>query len=99
MCASDETSGGYLHGCWNDEANRAMKGKELGRLLTASPRECITLCAHHGFQFAGVQDKNHCFCDNNPPTKGRALMKECTPMPCADGASCGAAWRISVHDF
>eukprot|EP00918_Siedleckia_nematoides_P026627 GHVU01057472.1.p1 GENE.GHVU01057472.1~~GHVU01057472.1.p1 ORF type:complete len:126 (+),score=11.12 GHVU01057472.1:430-807(+) len=97
MCASDETSGGYLHGCWKDEEDRAMKGKDLGRLSKESPRDCITACAHSGFKFAGVEDKDHCFCDNNPPTKGRALMQECTPRPCEDGARCGGEWRISLY--
>eukprot|EP00918_Siedleckia_nematoides_P049069 GHVU01107557.1.p1 GENE.GHVU01107557.1~~GHVU01107557.1.p1 ORF type:complete len:122 (+),score=9.47 GHVU01107557.1:240-605(+) len=92
------SSGGYLHGCWKDEEeDRAMKGKDLRRRSSSSPRDCITTCAHSGFKFAGVEDRNHCFCDNNPPTKGRALMQECTPRPCDGGAMCSGEWRISLY--
>eukprot|EP00918_Siedleckia_nematoides_P004618 GHVU01010283.1.p1 GENE.GHVU01010283.1~~GHVU01010283.1.p1 ORF type:complete len:296 (+),score=23.93 GHVU01010283.1:67-954(+) len=91
------SSGGYLHGCWMDEeGDPAMKGMDLGRLSSASPHDCIALCGQHGFNYAGVENRAHCFCDNMPPTKGPTSSFQCR-YTCDDGNLCGGSYKISLY--
>lgn len=82
-------------GCFADRQQRDMNGYtyQSGSMTTA---QCVATCRERGFDYAGTQFSNHCFCDNSYGRYGSA--SNCN-MSCSGNRSekCGGSWSNSVY--
>ena len=59
--------------CWGQFKAFFAKKKYMWP-ITHSPHICIKACKDSGYQLAGVQHTNQCFCDNTPPPSSDLTM-------------------------
>jgi glucan endo-1,3-alpha-glucosidase len=96
-------------GCYVDAAwpNRALTGSNA-TLTNDTPALCQSTCASQGFQYAGVEHGNQCFCGNslqvNTGGAGEGVSVDSTDcqMACAGDANqfCGGtSWRIFIYQL
>jgi len=81
-------------GCYSDDANRALPIFK-GSTPDMTPQKCEALCV--GYNYAGVQYHDECYCGN---TLGYALRpdSECNTACAGDSSqACGGGWRNSVY--
>ena len=63
---------------------------------------CLSLCASKGFEYAGLEYRQECYCGDKPPPYERLREEQCD-APCAGGtggsgeAKCGGALSLSVY--
>ena len=84
----------YL-GCFTDAPTRDLNGhNEVGPAMTGAV--CAGICGQRGFQFAGTQYTNQCFCGNSYGQYGST--NPCN-TPCAGNPNetCGGAYANSVY--
>ncbi|KAI0695623.1 hypothetical protein BC835DRAFT_1273017, partial [Cytidiella melzeri] len=87
--------------CAIDNPDRVLENTVATYLATTTPASCATSCAAQGFNFAGVEFSDECYCGTGyvggelPP---EADVSECN-MPCAGdvNATCGGPWRIQLY--
>ena len=82
-------------GCYRDSKTRDLAGFRF-----SSPRMtkklCMDSCRKKGFQYAGLQYSNQCFCGNSYGKLGKS--NNCN-MPCSGNSQeiCGGNWANSVY--
>ncbi len=82
-------------GCFKDTADRDLKGYSFSsRQMTV--QDCIFMCAHKGYAYAGLQYGSQCFCGNSYGRYG--AVNNCN-MRCSGDSSqvCGGFWANSVY--
>eukprot|EP00918_Siedleckia_nematoides_P053406 GHVU01116704.1.p1 GENE.GHVU01116704.1~~GHVU01116704.1.p1 ORF type:complete len:178 (+),score=17.13 GHVU01116704.1:499-1032(+) len=62
----------------------------------ADPKACIQLCLDAKMSYAGIVDKNKCWCNNWQGDDAQADASECS-RKCDDGWMCGGTDRMSVY--
>eukprot|EP00918_Siedleckia_nematoides_P091069 GHVU01200114.1.p1 GENE.GHVU01200114.1~~GHVU01200114.1.p1 ORF type:complete len:867 (+),score=52.69 GHVU01200114.1:992-3592(+) len=89
---SDEKLGGHHIGCYQDSTSARMMPKSQSTESTgADPKGCISACTASKFQFAGITNKNECWCGDFPHSQFRKSQPDDTlcNTPCDDGSHCG----------
>ena len=83
--------------CVEDNSKRLLQ-KYLS-VTKNSPSTCITACKNVGYQLAGVQYTNQCFCGNTPPPWSVIRPdNECNKIcPGNPNQKCGGRWRMNVY--
>ena len=83
-------------GCFIDSSERDLT-YFVGELSVNGQINCIQACQSEGYQFAGTQSSQECWCGNSYGKYG-ADPNGCT-MPCANNPMemCGNGWRNSVY--
>ena len=78
--------------------NRIFGGFEFTKLILNSRENCIDFCVSMGYQYAGVQNGNECFCGNNlPSSSNKRPMTECNRVCRGNNKEfCGGWWRMNV---
>jgi hypothetical protein len=81
-------------GCFKDGGNR-----DLTTWISkdTSPEACFKEARNKGFEFAGMQYKQHCFGGNTVGKYGDRPIQECNQECKGEkGMKCGGGWRNSV---
>jgi len=87
-------SSSYL-GCYNDQSSRDLS-YEATLTSSLTVEGCISACA--GYDYAGVQDGNQCFCGDTYGKYGSAGPNACSMACQGDNTQiCGGAWLNSVY--
>ena len=87
-------------GCWRDDGNRTLTGASSSAPGFMTNRACREYCRERGFNFAGTQLRNYCFCGNSYDRLGQAPEPECnTPCDGNKEEMCGGSWRNSVFSL
>mmetsp|Transcript_41717 Transcript_41717/g.100467 ORF Transcript_41717/g.100467 Transcript_41717/m.100467 type:complete len:1305 (-) Transcript_41717:526-4440(-) len=86
-------------GCYVDADPRAMAAggsPALNDMASMTVEMCRTHCRNNGYEYAGLQVKHECWCDNSFSMYGAGSGCE---VGCNGGGSepCGAGWRLSVY--
>jgi len=104
--ASTSTSTGPKRlGCFRDDGIRHLKGLPAPHweyMADLTPEKCFNFCFGKNFRYAGLQDGNSCFCDNQP-SRGfgeKVADGECG-KPCKGDPSktCGSGYRNDIFDL
>lgn len=67
-----------------------------------TPLLCMTECGKLGYQYAGMEYSDECYCGNAFVGNGGGLTNDWTcSMPCAGDADemCGSAWFLSLYRY
>lgn len=90
--------------CFIDQRNRDVEGKHLTMPNDGSLDNmidyCKNFCKKHNFIYAGVQDKDECFCGNTFGRYGLAVNQDDCSSKCRDKDEktiCGGRWRNNVY--
>lgn len=88
------------NGCWVDNAHGRIMAHAMAPNTNNSALTCIATCSASGFNLAGTEYSNECYCDNglvNAATRATA-DGECN-MACAGDTdhACGGPNRISLY--
>ena len=86
--------------CAVDNPNRVLANVIVSYAPSTTPYECTTLCQSKGYQYAGVEYGDECYCGTGyaggvaPPT---ANNSDCD-MTCAGSYyyTCGGSWRMEI---
>mmetsp|Transcript_41714 Transcript_41714/g.100453 ORF Transcript_41714/g.100453 Transcript_41714/m.100453 type:complete len:92 (-) Transcript_41714:526-801(-) len=86
-------------GCYVDAETRAMTAggsPALNDVASMTVEICRAHCRNNGYEYAGLQVKHECWCDNSFSMYGAGSGCE---VGCNGGGSepCGAGWRLSVY--
>jgi len=86
------------NGCWTDTAPRQLNGATYTS-SSMTPSSCVTFCSTKGYNFAGVEYANECYCGY--ALKSASTLKQDTEcnMSCSGDADqkCGAGNRMNVY--
>ena len=99
-CETAQEAGCYTD--FTDGETRTLSG--LGPVMPSdgtSPATCVDLCARIGFQLAGVEDHDQCFCgDAIHATATPRPAAECQVMNCSgnEDQMCGDVNRIRIFN-
>jgi len=97
-------SPGYV-GCFIDLTNaKQLTGYKEFSTTKMSASICAGICSSRGFNIAGTESSNQCYCGNNLPTtlllSDAKCNNGCTGMPSgATDEKCGGTDRISVYNL
>ena len=70
----------------------------MGDLSDNSVENCIDACHEAGYQFAGVQNANQCFCGDSKPDASLSRPGECNDIcPGNSNENCGGSWRMNIY--
>ncbi|KAI8616365.1 WSC domain-containing protein [Chytriomyces sp. MP71] len=80
-------------GCFADSTNRVMTFLYRRDGITAD--QCLSDCHNSNYAFAGVENRNECYCSNSVPS---ATSSNCN-APCIGNPNqlCGGPWALSVY--
>jgi hypothetical protein len=88
-------------GCGVDNAvSHALTGKSTtGQNMTVE--SCVGFCSSNGFNYAGMEYSDECYCDNNLPTEAApvpGIAGHCT-MKCSGNSTqnCGGPAALSIY--
>lgn len=94
--------GGWLAtGCYNDTVGvRTLNNAQYG-LGDMTIEKCTTACLSQGYNIAGVEYGNECFCDNSFQNYGALVTDGRCNMPCKGNANqtCGGPNGLSILKF
>lgn len=89
--------------CAVDNPQRVLANVIVSYLPSTTPYSCTGLCGSKGYQYAGVEYGDECYCgtgyvDNVMPPA--ANLSDCS-MLCAGGYyfNCGGSWRMQIYKF
>lgn len=85
-------------GCWTD-IGRTIDAAAKVDNVAMTVEACIAFCVTKGFQYAGVEYYQECYCGETlAPTSHAALEADCS-YPCTGNASeaCGGGSRLSLY--
>jgi len=86
-------------GCYEDGPERTLEGSTYFTRLPLTVELCQQYCASKGYQYAGLEMGNECYCGNSI-NKGRGLKpaSECN-AGCVGNPlqKCGGPWRLSLY--
>jgi glucan endo-1,3-alpha-glucosidase len=93
--AADST--GYM-GCWMDASTRLLNGTTF-TTSSMTPTSCQANCAAQGYQYAGVEAKNQCYCSHQIRTGTQRLGEDRCSYACVGDATqkCGGNWAVNVY--
>jgi hypothetical protein len=97
--SSEDKSELELVGCHKDDGDRFLKGKQYS-FVNNSPELCASHCRDSGYKYAGVQNGNQCFCDNEPIRglgEKRPLVECEKPCPSDKSKFCGDQLRNRIY--
>ncbi|EJT99037.1 WSC-domain-containing protein [Dacryopinax primogenitus] len=62
---------------------------------------CQSYCLSNGFNFAGVEDGNECWCSNSIQNGASAASSSDCSTQCQGNANekCGGGWRINIYQY
>ena len=98
---SNPGSGGWMSlGCYSDSTNaRTLRSSQaaLGSGMTVT--QCTTTCQQRGFQYAGLEYANECYCDSSIQN-GAGAASGCN-MPCSGNSTefCGGPNRLNLYQL
>ncbi|KAH8590515.1 WSC domain-containing protein [Bisporella sp. PMI_857] len=98
--STDFPAGWTNQGCWVDGVSGRILGNQQPDSATMTLQSCSNICSNLGYNIAGMEYGQQCFCDNfiyNGGVKA-ANEAECN-MPCAGdpAQSCGAGGRMTIY--
>jgi hypothetical protein len=93
--AADST--GYM-GCWMDASTRLLNGTTF-TTSSMTPTSCQANCAAQGYQYAGVEAKNQCYCSHQIRTGTQRLGEDRCSYACVGDSTqkCGGNWAVNVY--
>eukprot|EP00995_Heteronema_vittatum_P008100 NODE_3270_length_685_cov_320.559748_g2325_i0.p1 GENE.NODE_3270_length_685_cov_320.559748_g2325_i0~~NODE_3270_length_685_cov_320.559748_g2325_i0.p1 ORF type:complete len:224 (+),score=65.12 NODE_3270_length_685_cov_320.559748_g2325_i0:58-672(+) len=82
-------------GCFFDRVDRDLPVHLPG--VSGSHEICAAACAARGYQYAGCQHSDQCFCGNSYNRWGERPTAECS-MSCSMNSAqkCGGVWRSTI---
>ncbi|KAG8895863.1 hypothetical protein FRB99_000309, partial [Tulasnella sp. 403] len=83
--ANPATGFKYL-GCYVDSANRILAGASSSS-NTMTNAACQSTCSNQGFQFAGTENGNECYCSKSKPTGTPVSDNDCSSSCKGDSSS------------
>ena len=100
VCCAAWRSNVYLTasrmGCFQDKSDRDLKHMAA---KAQTPASCVALCRSKGYQYAGVQNGDQCWCGATFGKHGRVAQSECQQKCSKDNKfTCGAAWRNDIYN-
>ncbi|KAK0111496.1 hypothetical protein ONS95_001851 [Cadophora gregata] len=92
------TANGYTYvNCYADQTS-AGRTLTVNKSTITSVEACVTACNTAGFKYAGVENRNECWCDNVIHTSTTLAPKNCL-LPCTGtpSESCGGINAIGIY--
>ncbi|PVH81976.1 WSC-domain-containing protein [Cadophora sp. DSE1049] len=92
------SANGYTYvACYSDQTS-AGRTLAVNKSTIASVEACITACSTASFKFAGVENRNECWCDNVLRSSTTLPAKNCL-LPCTGtpSESCGGINAIGIY--
>ncbi|KAI0808290.1 hypothetical protein C8Q74DRAFT_1189458 [Fomes fomentarius] len=86
-------------GCFTDQGARSLGDANFVNNTGMTVESCVGFCSTKGFNFAGLEFAQECWCGNAIENGGtNATLADCN-LPCAGDATefCGAGNRLSVY--
>ncbi|RZC41939.1 Branch, WSC, and/or Xylo C domain containing protein, partial [Asbolus verrucosus] len=99
-CPSGGKVAGKALGCFKDENNYRLLTGYFGVYKKNNLQShCIQICLQSGFEYAGVQYSNECFCGNDEPPSIYKLPDSSCNMKCPGDshATCGGYYTINIY--
>eukprot|EP00918_Siedleckia_nematoides_P092643 GHVU01203372.1.p1 GENE.GHVU01203372.1~~GHVU01203372.1.p1 ORF type:complete len:223 (-),score=20.78 GHVU01203372.1:252-920(-) len=85
-------------GCFKDIVNEpVMELASKSKKPFASYNDCIKICTEKGYFFAGIENRNMCYCGNTFDKHGQASGDKACLLRCADGTPCGGQSELMVY--
>ncbi|PNS14667.1 Periplasmic beta-glucosidase [Sphaceloma murrayae] len=98
VAAQDYVAAYTSRGCYVDGQNRVLAGRRLNPLAQSSIQWCANACGLIGYQYAGAEYGNECYCGNAIASNAQsAPVGDCNyACPADSSQKCGGFYRISV---
>ncbi|KAK3336500.1 glyoxal oxidase-like protein [Cercophora scortea] len=86
-------------GCYNEINGRALDGAGYADGALMTNEACIAYCQNRGFQYAGTEYSQECYCGSSLPALATAAAATDCSMACSGNATqaCGAGGKLSVY--
>ncbi|XP_014286283.1 uncharacterized protein [Halyomorpha halys] len=92
-----ESDGTYI-GCYQDSAERLLNDFLIYFEEINTPRRCLHVCTVLGYQYAGTENGNECYCGNTKPADDKKKGENGCQSSCPYSSDkCGGIWEISVY--
>jgi len=94
------STGKYI-GCYVDGGTRTLP-YSLGVVGGLTPATCQRQCQSKGYQLAGTEYSNQCYCGNSTALNAAVLKpdSDCNTACAGDNTvMCGGGWRLSMYDL
>ena len=91
--AATELPNAQYLGCFPDKLSARERSLPYGLVVSQemTPSMCVSICAEHGFQYAGVEWGIECWCSKQPPRYAKVDDRMCT-------GRCGGSNEVSGLD-
>ncbi|KAG8188510.1 hypothetical protein JTE90_008075 [Oedothorax gibbosus] len=88
----------YL-GCFKDQSKKRLLSNFSKKLSDNSPTRCIDMCLQSGYEYAGVQYGNECYCGKVKPNEDYKLNDNFCNMECPVSPlqKCGGYFTMNVY--
>jgi hypothetical protein len=85
-------------GCYTDIPGRSLTGGGYADDKAMTDESCIAYCSSKGFQYAGTEYSQECYCGSSLPSAATKLAETECGMACKGNASepCGSGGKLSV---
>eukprot|EP01059_Diplonema_ambulator_P020923 TRINITY_DN3487_c0_g6_i1.p1 TRINITY_DN3487_c0_g6~~TRINITY_DN3487_c0_g6_i1.p1 ORF type:complete len:623 (+),score=125.28 TRINITY_DN3487_c0_g6_i1:151-2019(+) len=85
-------------GCFEDSESSRQLSYLAYHSTTLSYQECIDICRHNQYEYAGLQNGNECWCGSDITSSQKTITTKCSDSCPADGwTPCGGYFRNAIY--